>query len=100
MYGDEHRKGVAGTVFTNESQSPADEHFQKYSKVSKSYYVVKLARRATEPNDVTMPYGTNNPSGSAYVVEDDNQDLFVVTRLIYSNQNVFESKNQGGFISL
>ncbi len=37
--------GVAGNVFTNERQYPADEYFPKCDKSNKNYYVVKVVRR-------------------------------------------------------
>lgn len=80
LYGNELWNGVAGTVFTEELQYPADEYFPKCDKNSKNYYVVKMARRATERNDVTIPYSTGNPKGSAYGV-DNNQKLFLVIRM-------------------
>jgi hypothetical protein len=48
LYGDELWNGVAGTVFTDELQYPADEYFPEGDKNSRYYYVVKMARRATE----------------------------------------------------
>jgi disulfide oxidoreductase YuzD len=84
LYGDELWNGVAGTVFTNERQYPADEYFPECDKNSRNYYVVKMARRATEKNDITIPYSTGNPKGSAYGV-DNNQKLFLVIRM-YTNQ--------------
>jgi hypothetical protein len=80
LYGDEHWNGVAGTVFTNDRQYPADEYFPKWDKNSRNYYMVKLARRATERNDITIPYSTGNPKGSAYGV-DNNQKVFLVIRM-------------------
>lgn len=84
LYGDEFWNGVAGTVFTNEHQYPADEYFPECDKNSRNYYVVKMARRATERNDITIPYSTGNPKGSAYGV-DNNQKVFLVIRM-YVNQ--------------
>jgi hypothetical protein len=43
-----------------------------------------MARRATEKNDITIPYSTGNPKGSAYEA-DNNQKLFLVIRM-YLNQ--------------
>lgn len=84
LYGDELWNGVAGTVFTNELQCPADEYFPAYDKNSRNYYVVKMARRATERNEIVIPYSTGNPKGSAYGV-DNNHKLFLVIRM-YLNQ--------------
>jgi hypothetical protein len=84
LYGDELWNGVAGTVFTNELQYPADEYFPECDKNSRNYYVVKMARRAIERNDIIIPYSTGNPKGSAYGV-DNNQKVFLVIRM-YLNQ--------------
>lgn len=84
FYGDELWNGVAGTVFTNELQYPADEYFPECDKISKNYYVVKMARRITEGNEIIIPYSTGNPKGSAYGV-DNNQKVFLVIRM-YVNQ--------------
>jgi hypothetical protein len=84
LYGDELWNGVAGTVFTNELQYPVDEYFPKCNKNSKNYYVVKMARRSTEKNDIIIPYSIGNPKGSAYGV-DNNQKVFLVIRM-YVNQ--------------
>jgi len=62
-------------VFTDDQQYPADEYFPEYDKNSKNYYVVKLAIHATESKDITIPYSTGNPKGSAYGV-DNNQKIF------------------------
>lgn len=45
---------------------------------------MKMARRATERNDIIIPYSTGNQKGSAYGV-DNNQKLFLVIRM-YANQ--------------
>ncbi|MGI5935856.1 MAG: hypothetical protein ACOX7I_03490 [Oscillospiraceae bacterium] len=84
LYGDELWNGVAGTVFTDVPQYPADEYFHEYDKKSKNYYVVKMARRTTEGNEIIIPYSTGNPKGSAYGV-DNNQKVFLVIRM-YLNQ--------------
>ncbi len=84
FYGAELWNGVAGTAFTNELQYPADEYFSKCNKNSKYYYVVKMARRSTEGNEIIIPYSTGNPEGSAYGV-DNNQEVFLVIRM-YLNQ--------------
>ncbi|HHT01529.1 MAG TPA: hypothetical protein GXZ96_02380 [Firmicutes bacterium] len=84
LYGAELWNGVAGTVFTDELQYSADEYFPACDKNSRYYYVVKMARRATERNDIIIPYSTGNPQGSAYGV-DNNQKLFLVIRM-YLNQ--------------
>jgi hypothetical protein len=84
LYGDELWNGVAGTVFTNELQYPADEYFPECDKNSRNYYVVKMARRSTEKNDIIIPYSIGNPKGSAYGV-DNNQKVFLVIRM-YLNQ--------------
>jgi hypothetical protein len=57
LYGYELWNGVAGTVFTNERQYPADEYFPECDKNSKNYYVVKMARRTTEGNEIIIPWG-------------------------------------------
>lgn len=84
LYGNELWNGVAGTVFTNELQYPADEYFSQCDKNSRNFYVVKMARRATEGNEIIIPYSTDNPKGSAYGV-DNHQNLFLVIRM-YVNQ--------------
>lgn len=62
LYVEELWNGVAGTVFTNEPKYPAYDYFPKYDKNSQNYYVMKLARRATEGNEVIIPYSTGNPT--------------------------------------
>lgn len=84
LYGDAFWNGVAGAVFTNELQYPADEYFPEYDKNSRNYYVMKMARCVTEGNEIIIPYSTGNPNGSAYGV-DNNQKLFLVIRM-YINQ--------------
>ncbi|NLL66757.1 MAG: hypothetical protein GX236_03515 [Clostridiaceae bacterium] len=64
--------------------NPADEYFPECDKNSRNYYVVKMARHATERNVITIPYSTGNPKGWAYGV-DNNQKLFLVIRK-YLNQ--------------
>ncbi|NLT95875.1 MAG: hypothetical protein GXW85_10170 [Clostridia bacterium] len=71
-------------MFTDELQYPADEYFPEYDRNSRNYYVVKMTRRATERNEIIIPYITGNPKGSAYGV-DNNQKVFLVIRM-YINQ--------------
>lgn len=84
LYGDGLWNGVAGTVFTNELKYPADEYFPEGDENGKNYFVVKLARRITEENEITISYSTGNTKGSAYGV-DNNQKIFLIIRM-YLNQ--------------
>lgn len=86
LNGNDLWNGVAGTVFTNELQYPADEYFPEGDKNSRNYYVVKMSRQSTDTNEITIPYSTGNPMGSAYGV-DNFQKLFLVIRM-YINQKI------------
>jgi hypothetical protein len=84
FYGAELDNGVVGAIVTNELQYPADEYFPKDYKNAKYYYVIKMARKPEEGNEVIIPYSTGNPQGSAYGV-DNNEEAYVGFR-IYVNQ--------------
>jgi hypothetical protein len=84
FYGEELLNGVVAARMTNELQYPADEYFPKHHKNSKYYYVVKMARNSKEGNEVIIPYSTDNPQGSAFGV-DNNQNAFIGFRA-YVNQ--------------
>lgn len=79
FYGAELWNGIVGAIITNELQYPADEYFPRNYKNDKYYYVIKMARKTEEGNEVIIPYSTGNPKGSAYGV-DNNEDAFVVIR--------------------
>ncbi|SHI14271.1 hypothetical protein SAMN02745944_02712 [Clostridium magnum DSM 2767] len=83
FYGEEYWNGVVGANITDELKYPATEYFPKDYKNSKYYYTVKMARKAEEGNEVIIPYSTDNPKGSAYGV-DNNEDAYVGFR-IYAN---------------
>jgi len=83
FYGEELWNGVVGANVTNGLQSPAEEYFPQGYGNSKCYYVIKMARKAIEGNEVIIPYSTGNPKGSAYGV-DNNEDAYVGFR-IYVN---------------
>ncbi|EKQ57714.1 MULTISPECIES: hypothetical protein [unclassified Clostridium] len=84
FYGEELWNGVAGAVITNDLQYSANEYFPKSYKNEKYYYVIKMARKHKEGNEVIIPYSTGNPQGSAYGV-DNNEEAFIITRT-YVNQ--------------
>lgn len=83
FYGEELLNGVAAANITNELQYPADEYFPGCYENS-NYYVIKMARKPEEGNEVIIPYSTGNPEGSAFGV-DNNEDAFIGFR-IYVNQ--------------
>jgi hypothetical protein len=84
FYGEELDNGVVGAIVTNELQYPADDYFPGGYKNGKYYYVIKMARKPKEGNEVIIPYSTGNPEGSAYGV-DNNEEAYIGFR-IYVNQ--------------
>lgn len=83
FYGEEFWNGVVGANITDKLKYPATEYFPKGYKNSKYYYAVKMSRKSKEGNEVIIPYSTDNPKGSAYGV-DNNEDAYVGFR-IYTN---------------
>ncbi|WP_018247758.1 hypothetical protein [Orenia marismortui] len=84
FYGAELWNGVGAAIVTNGQQYPADEYFPKCYTNDNEYYVIKMARKCKEDNEVIIPYSTGNPQGSAYGV-DNNEDAFIIIR-VYVNQ--------------
>jgi hypothetical protein len=84
FYGEEVLNGVVAANVTDEQQYPADEYFPGCYENAKNYYVIKMARKPEEGNEVIIPYSTGNPKGSAFGV-DNNEAAFIGFR-IYVNQ--------------
>lgn len=84
FYGEELLNGVVAANITNELQYPADEYFPECYENAKYYYVIKMARKHEEGNEVIIPYSAGNPQGSAFGV-DNNEDAFIGFR-IYVNK--------------
>ncbi len=84
FYGAELWNGVVPANITDELKYPSTEYFPQSYKNSKYYYVIKMARKTDEGNEVIIPYSTGNPAGSAYGV-DNNQDAYIGFR-IYQNK--------------
>ncbi|MEG1797296.1 MAG: hypothetical protein RR262_12435 [Clostridium sp.] len=80
FYGAELFNGVAGAFSTVQFPDSAVEYFPEGYKNAGYYYVYKMARKADEDNVVIIPYGTGNPLGKAYGV-DNNKDARIVFRV-------------------
>ena len=62
----------------------ADMYFPEGYENAKYYYVVKMARKREEGNEIIIPYSTGNPAGTAYGV-DNNKDAYIGFR-VYVNK--------------
>lgn len=80
FYGAELWNGVAGAFYTVQFPNSAAEFFPEGYENAKNYYAFKFARKVDEDNVVSIPYSTNNPLGSAYGV-DNNEDAYIAFRI-------------------
>lgn len=85
FYGAELWNGVAGAFYTVQYPNSAAEFFPEGYENAKNYYTFIFARKVDEDNVVSIPYSKNNPLGSAYGV-DNNEDAYIAFRIYQDKQ--------------